>query len=80
MHDPDEARAAGSGEVASEDLQALLRWERSGAVWRVLGRRADEVTVGLFTCDGGEEMDRLSSSDPVLLRHVAGRDSNDTLP
>jgi hypothetical protein len=55
----------------------LRRWEDSGAVWRVLTRSTRRVTVGLFTCDGGEEVARLTSDDPGLLRFVAGRDRSD---
>lgn len=39
--------------------EALRRWIDSGGHWQVLAERGAEVTVGLFTCDGGEEMDRL---------------------
>ncbi len=39
---------------------ALRRWIDSGGHWAVLAERGDDVTVGLFTCDGGEEMDRLT--------------------
>jgi hypothetical protein len=59
------------------DVEQLRRWEDSGAVWRVLSRDARRVTVGLFTCDGGEEVHRLTSEDPALLRFVAGRDSSE---
>ncbi len=52
------------------DLAALRRWEGSGAVWRVLARGGDQVTVGLFSCDGGEEMGRIVSSDPALRAYV----------
>lgn len=62
------------------DLQRLLRWEDSGGTWRVAARRkrdagvpgrpAQEVTLSLLTCDGGEEMEVFSSSDPDLLAYV----------
>lgn len=59
------------------DLDRLLRWEDSGGTWRVAARRrvgpdggGDEVTLSLLTCDGGEEMDALTSSDPELLAYV----------
>ena len=55
----------------------LQRWQDAGAVWRVLLRHDDAVTVGLFRCDGGEEVERLTSDDPALLRFVAGRESSD---
>lgn len=30
----------------------------------------EEVTLSLLTCDGGEEMDVLTSAEPELLEHV----------
>lgn len=62
------------------DLQRLLRWEDSGGTWRVAARRnpaagaprgsGQEITLSLLTCDGGEEMEVFSSSDPDLLAYV----------
>lgn len=49
-----------------DDLELLQRWVDSGAQVRVVGRRGDQLTVALLTCDGGEEMDRLISADPRL--------------
>ena len=60
------------------DVDQLRRWQDSGALWRILSRGEHRVTVGLFTCDGGEEVHRLTSEDPALLRFVAGRDSSET--
>lgn len=60
-----------------EPLEALVRWERSGAHWRVVGRGAGRLTIGLFTCDGGEEMGRFTSSDDALLAYVGDRDSDE---
>ncbi|KRB77002.1 hypothetical protein ASE01_09565 [Nocardioides sp. Root190] len=37
----------------------LDRWIASGGHWTVLAESGDRVTVGLLTCDGGEEMDRV---------------------
>lgn len=37
----------------------LDRWIVSGGHWSVLAEHGDQVTVGLFTCDGGQEMDRV---------------------
>ena len=34
----------------------LERWLTSGGEARVLSERGDELVVGLFTCDGGEQM------------------------
>lgn len=56
------------------DLQQLHRWEDAGGTWRVAARRTvgsgEEVTLSLLTCDGGEEMDVLSSSSPELLAYL----------
>lgn len=58
----------------SEDLvEVLRRWEYNGALWRVAARGADTVTIALLTCDGGEEVDHLTSSDPRLLEFVRER-------
>lgn len=55
----------------------LQRWEDAGAVWRVLTRSADSVTVALLRCDGGEEAARFTSADARLLAFLAGRDSSE---
>ncbi|CAN5457082.1 hypothetical protein BH10ACT9_BH10ACT9_21820 [soil metagenome] len=61
------------GTVHDDPVAVLQRWEDCGGVWRVLERRSDAVTVGLYRCDGGEEMDRVSSADPRLLKFLADR-------
>jgi hypothetical protein len=35
------------------------------------------MEISLLTCDAGEEMDRLTSSDPELLDFVGTRDGSD---
>ncbi|MEH3142690.1 MAG: hypothetical protein PGN37_21470 [Mycobacterium kyogaense] len=55
----------------------LQRWADSGAVWEVIGRSPDAVTVALLRCDGGEEAARFTSSDPELLAYLADRDRSD---
>lgn len=55
----------------------LQRWEDAGAVWRVLSRSADSVTVALMRCDGGEEAARFTSADARLLAYLADRDSSE---
>lgn len=57
-------------------MEVLRRWEDSGARWAVIGRRAGSVTVALYRCDGGEEVDRLTSTDPRLMEFLTGRDSS----
>jgi hypothetical protein len=55
----------------------LQRWQDSGAVWEVISRRGDTVTVGLLRCDGGEEMDRFTSNDSRLLAFIGDRRSSE---
>jgi hypothetical protein len=61
----------------SAEVAALRRWEESGAVWRVLARTDAAVTVSLCRCDGGEEVERLTSGDPALLEFLSGRSASD---
>jgi hypothetical protein len=51
----------------------LERWQAAGAVWRVVDRREDQVSVVLLRCDAGEEVDRLTSGDPDWLAFLDGR-------
>ena len=55
----------------------LQRWQDSGAVWEVIARSADSVTIGLMRCDGGEEVDRFTSDDPRLLDFIGDRRSSE---
>jgi len=58
-----------------EDLQ---RWQDAGAIWRVLSRaRGGQITVGLFSCDAGEVVARITSSDTRLVAFVSNRDSSE---
>lgn len=54
-----------------DPVSVLVRWEEHGAPWRVVARSSTEVTVALYTCDGGEEVDRIVSGDPALLDYVS---------
>ncbi|OMB93071.1 hypothetical protein A5733_16935 [Mycobacterium sp. NS-7484] len=55
----------------------LQRWEDSGAHWRVLSRTADSLTIALLRCDGGEEVERFTSTDPRLREFVGSRTGSD---
>ena len=57
----------------SDALGYLRRWEEAGATWRVVVRTPAEVEIALLTCDAGEEVDRLRTSDPDVLDYVADR-------
>ncbi len=59
--------------TGGEAVAALRRWEDLGGTWEVLTRTPTRVTVALCRCDGGEEVDRLTSGDPDLLRFLADR-------
>ena len=61
----------------ADPVEVLRRWEESGAVWRVLSEGAGHVTVGLLTCDGGEEVARLSCQREVVAPFLAGRVASD---
>ena len=63
--------------MQTDRVAELQRWEDSGAVWSVVSRRDDRVTIALLRCDGGEEVDRFTSDDPRLLTYI-GRPSGST--
>lgn len=52
-------------------MERLRRWENFGAIWRVVDRDVDTVTVSMCRCDGGEEVQRFKSADLELLEFVA---------
>lgn len=63
--------ADGTGDA--ERLEEVLRWEESGGTWQVLAEAGDRVTLGLFTCSGGEEMDRIVASRAAIAATLGGR-------
>jgi hypothetical protein len=63
--------------MTDDPVAVLRRWTDAGGVWRVAGRRSGSVTVALYQCTGGEEVDRLTSSDPDLLRYLGERTSSE---
>jgi hypothetical protein len=69
--------AAEPGDLHDDPVETLRRWEAAGALWRVLGDSGHGLTVGLFSCDGGEEMSRFTSDDPALVAFVDGADGAD---
>jgi hypothetical protein len=56
---------------------AVRRWEASGGHWRVLSRSDTSVVLGLFSCDGGEEMHRLTAAGAEIDSFLAGRTRSD---
>jgi len=63
--------------VSEDPIAVLSRWEAAGAVWRVVARDGNAVTIALCQCDGGEEVGRLTSTDPRLDGYLAGRTRSD---
>jgi len=53
-----------------DPVETLRRWEAFGATWKVVQTTAEDVTVSLCRCDGGEEVERLVSGDPRLREYV----------
>ena len=58
-------------------IEVLQRWQDFGATWRVVSRTSSAVTVALCRCDGGEEVERVSSADPEFIDWLAGRTSSE---
>lgn len=55
-------------------VEVLARWEESGGHWKVLSASADWIDIGLFTCDGGEQMSRVGGARTTVLHsYLAGR-------
>ena len=55
-------------------VEVLSRWEESGGHWKVLSSRVDWIEIGLFACDGAEQMSRVSGArTPVLRGYLDGR-------
>lgn len=55
----------------SDDLAAVLRWRASGGEVRVLAW-GPPVVVALVTCDGGQEMQRITSDEADLRAALRG--------
>ena len=64
-------------EPEADAVATLRRWEDAGGLWRVLARDAAIVTVGLYRCDGGEEVDRIVTGEPPLAAFLDGRSSSE---
>ncbi|SDR81705.1 hypothetical protein SAMN04488543_0544 [Friedmanniella luteola] len=60
----------------ADAVTRLQRWEAFGAPWQLVDDDGRRVTVALCRCDGGEEVDRLTSADPALRAFLDGRTSS----
>jgi hypothetical protein len=66
--------------AGSESVVAVLaRWEAHGAIWNVVTLSDKLAIVDLCTCHG-EQVDQIRSSDPALLRYLAGRSGSAERP
>lgn len=57
-------------------VETLSRWTDTGAMWRVLDRTPTSITVSMRRCDGDEEMERLTTTDPELLAWIGDRQTS----
>ena len=64
----------------TDDLEQLQRWETSGGHWRVLSDNGTTLTISMVTCDGGEEMAQLVSTEAALREYVGHRGSSEDGP
>ena len=55
----------------SDDLAALLRWQATGGAVQVVAW-GPPVVLALLSCDGGQEMQRLTSTADDLRDHLGG--------
>ncbi|MGY4712913.1 hypothetical protein ACXDF8_25760 [Mycolicibacterium sp. CBM1] len=62
--------------MSGDPVAQLQRWQDAGAHWAVVDGCDHSVTVALYRCDGGEEVDRFTSADPALLDFVRRRESS----
>ena len=56
----------------------LERWQDFGGAWRVFARTHDGVTISMCRCDGGEEVQRVTTHDPVVLDWLGDRTSSES--
>lgn len=80
-----ETRGSGHGEGHSRPeadppgglVDVLTRWERFGGHWSVLRVDDDWMELGLYSCNGGEQMHRISGARTSVLRSfLSGRQSS----
>lgn len=68
--DGDSSASASLDRGASPDLDALQRWEDAGGQWHLVAHNESLVRIALCRCDGAEEVQRITSRDPALMRYV----------
>lgn len=58
-------------------VEELIRWQAAGGHWRVVERSGGRVTVSLVTCDGGDEMSRITAPIEEVESYLNGRDNSE---
>ena len=83
VHSEAHGRGHGEGHSRPESdppgglVDVLTRWERFGGQWRVLRVDEDWIELGLYSCDGGEQMHLISGARTSVLRSfLSGRESS----
>lgn len=61
----------------STDRETLQRWTDFGGIWRVLAIDEHTATVSLRRCDGGEEVQRLTTQETDLVAWLAEHPESD---
>lgn len=62
--------------MTRDQVEELRRWTDAGAHWQVVARSPGRLTIALLRCDGGEEVERFTSTDPALLAYVGSREGS----
>jgi hypothetical protein len=58
-------------------IEVLERWQKFGATWRVMSRAQGWATLSLCRRDGGDELQRVTSTNPELLKWLGDRTSSE---
>lgn len=74
---PDLPDGTDPGLAQPNPIELLQRWQQFGGTWHVTSQAAGSITISLCRCDGGEEVQRLTSINPALLAWLAGRTSSE---
>lgn len=61
----------------STDRETLERWQDFGGVWRLVVADQHVATVSMCRCDGGEEVQRLTTRDADLVAWLVEHPSSE---
>lgn len=57
----------------SDPVMAIERWEAFGGTWTVVRDNDDGIEIALNRCDGGEQVESITSDDTTLREWIASR-------